>query len=203
MQTTTFLYRLPSRRPIICAFLLAIAIHLAAVALASHRENLSVPATAVPPDVTGIDLEEPPPPSPPDVEIALPPPPSFHTEFVEEAPPARPVSKRGVAFVPIRRSPVTSVPAAGVSNPRPLALSALRPAYPYEARRQHITGSGIVSMQVDPASGAVIDATMEQSAGNPILDQATLSAFRRWRFRIGAPGKVRVPITFTLTGAQF
>jgi hypothetical protein len=36
------------------------------------------------------------------------------------------------------------------------------------------------------------------------LDNATTSTFRRWRFRAGqvAP-KVKVPITYTMTGASY
>src|SRR6266536_1517779 len=44
---------------------------------------------------------------------------------------------------------------------------------------------------------------MSQSVGNPILDNAALSAFRQWRFRPGTVSKVRIPITFTITGASY
>jgi len=56
---------------------------------------------------------------------------------------------------------------------------------------------------VDPNSGLAVDAMMEQSIGNPILDNSTVSAFRRWRFKPGTPQRVRIPITFVLTGAQY
>jgi len=56
---------------------------------------------------------------------------------------------------------------------------------------------------VDPNSGLAVDAMMEQSIGNPILDNSTVSAFRRWRFKPGTPRRVRIPITFVLTGAQY
>ena len=58
-------------------------------------------------------------------------------------------------------------------------------------------------MTVDSSSGAVTDAVMGQSTGNAILDNAALSAFRRWRFRAGTVSRVRTPITFTMTGAQY
>ena len=56
----------------------------------------------------------------------------------------------------------------------------------------------------DTASGNVTDASMAQSIGNPILDNATVSTFRRWRFQPGkcAP-KVKVPITYPMTGASY
>ena len=59
-------------------------------------------------------------------------------------------------------------------------------------------------LSVDTASGNVTDATMAQSIGNPILDNSTVSTFRRWRFQPGkvAP-KVKVPITYTMTGASY
>src|SRR5436190_1867600 len=37
----------------------------------------------------------------------------------------------------------------------------------------------------------------------PILDNSTISAFRRWCFKPGTPARVRIPITFVLTGAQY
>ena len=33
--------------------------------------------------------------------------------------------------------------------------------------------------------------------------RAALIAFRRWRFKPGSVSKVRIPITFTTTGAQY
>ena len=81
-------------------------------------------------------------------------------------------------------------------------LSAPRPDYPYEARSLDITGSGIAAITVDPNSGLAVDAMMEQSIGNPILDNSSVFAFRRWRFKPGTPRRVRIPITFVLTGAQ-
>ena len=84
-----------------------------------------------------------------------------------------------------------------------LAISAPRPAYPYEARRRQITGYGVAILDIDPVNGDVIGAAMSQSTGSPILDDSTLSALRRWRFKPGTPVRVRVPITFTLTGASY
>lgn len=87
---------------------------------------------------------------------------------------------------------------------RPVPVVAPKPDYPYEARTRHITGSGIVELTVDPGSGAVTDAKMAQSIGNPILDNSALSAFRRWQFRPGAySSKMRFPIKFTSSGASY
>lgn len=92
----------------------------------------------------------------------------------------------------------TTIGAAKVS-----AISAPRPKYPYEARRQHATGAGVVVLNVDPATGFVTSVSMRQSTGNAVLDNAALSAFRRWRFKAGTVSIVQSPITFTMTGAQF
>lgn len=101
----------------------------------------------------------------------------------------------------------TALPAAETSDfeelrkrsDRPI-LSTPAPDYPYEARRRQITGSGVAIMEVDPASGVVTRAFMEQSTGSHILDNAVINGFRRWRFKPGAVARVRVPVTFTLLG---
>ena len=91
-----------------------------------------------------------------------------------------------------------------ISGAKAVAIFAPKPDYPYEARSRHVTGSGVAVLSVDTASGSVTDATMAQSIGSPILDNATTSTFRRWRFQPGkvAP-KVKVPITYTMTGASY
>ena len=70
-----------------------------------------------------------------------------------------------------------------------------RPVYPDEARRQRVTGSGIALVTLDQISGTVTDVLMTQSTGNAILDNPTLDALRRWRFKPGNVTKVQVPIT--------
>jgi protein TonB len=89
-----------------------------------------------------------------------------------------------------------------ISSAKALAINSPRPEYPYEARSRHIMGSGVCVVSVD-ASGNVTDATMVQSIGNPILDNSAVSAFRRWRFKPGVAPKVKIPITFTMTGASY
>ena len=83
------------------------------------------------------------------------------------------------------------------------AISAPRPEYPYEARRQRATGSGVALLTVDPTTGSVSDVRMLRSTGNLVLDNATISSLRRWRFRPGTVSIVQTPITYTLTGAAF
>ena len=89
-----------------------------------------------------------------------------------------------------------------ISQARVMALSAPRPEYPYEARRQKVTGTGVVAMTIDPA-GNVTSAVMERSTGNLILDNAAVAAFRKWHFKPGTVTKVKSPITFTMSGALY
>ena len=176
----------------------AVAIHLTAVALAQKREALVdippntqttiVEATLAPPEAT---------PPPEDIPIpAPPPPPEIKPEFVEERtpPPRQPTAQK---FTPIKSSEMS------MSRAKALAIYAPRPQYPYEARSRRIMGSGVCVADVDPGSGNVTSATMAQSIGNPILDNAAVSTFRQWRFRPGTVSKVRIPITFTMTGASY
>src|SRR6266496_3766861 len=176
----------------------AVAIHLTAVALAQKREApvvesppnapMVVEATLAPPEAT---------PPPEDIPLPEPPPlPEVQPEFREErTPPPRPLTPQ--KFTPIKSSEMS------MSRAKALAIYGPHPQYPYEARSRHITGSGVCIVNVDPGSGNVTGASMSQSVGNPILDNAALSAFRQWRFRPGTVSKVRIPITFTITGASY
>jgi TonB family protein len=87
-----------------------------------------------------------------------------------------------------------------VGSVKALAIYAPRPKYPYEARSRRQTGTGVVVLVVDPSTGVVKNAEMARSTGHKILDNATLSAFRQWRFRPGLVAMVNIPITFTMGG---
>ena len=177
----------------------AVAIHLTAVALAQRHE---APPVEIPPNApTVVEATlAPPEATPPPEDIPLPeppPPPEIKPEFVEErTPPPRPPPS-AQKFAPIKAQAMT------MSRAKALAVNAPRPQYPYEARSRKITGSGVCVVEVDPGSGSVTSAEMTQSIGSPILDGAALSAFRQWRFRPGTVSKVRIPITFTMTGASY
>jgi TonB family protein len=201
MTTSALVYRPASKCSIVNAFAAAVAIHLFAIALAGHRAPAFSASTVFEiPEITGTETAVPLPPEP-ETETSLPPPPTLvNTDFIEPYPPLLPKAKPSARPI---RPPRSVKRLAGISNPRALALSAPRPDYPYEARSRHITGSGVVTLRVDAASGTVLEASMEQGIGSPILDQSALSALRRWRFKMGTPPRVRVPITFTMMGAQF
>ena len=104
---------------------------------------------------------------------------------------------------PIERTSGATNGPTGLSSTRVSALSAPRLEYPYEARRQRITGSGIAAMTIDPVSGSVTSVVMEASTGSLVLDNAAVTGFRRWRFKPGTVSKVKLPITYTLMGAQY
>jgi TonB family protein len=89
-------------------------------------------------------------------------------------------------------------------HPRPdyraLIVKAYLPEYPYECRRAHITGTGVVFIQIDTLTGKVVSCRMDPGTGNVELDAAALAAFRDWRFKPGTVAKARIPVTFTMGG---
>jgi TonB family protein len=201
MTNNTLIYRGPSKWPIAAAFAAAVLIHLTAVAIAFHQESPATQPTATDSTTIGFDPPDDPPAPPPDPDIFVPAPvPVPVADFIEPQETHR-VIKTQRSPAPIRSSEQTRL--AAVGNAKAFALSAPRPEYPYEARSRHIIGSGVAVISVDPNSGLAVDAMMEQSIGNPILDNSAVSAFRRWRFKPGTPPRVRIPITFVLSGAQY
>jgi len=208
------LYKPAPRWQVFAAMGGALALHAMAIGIAALKPEEPIA------DVGMADLEQiaevtfepappaPPEPTPPPEEpepLEAPPEPEEQPEFVEEkpTPPPKPRTDKPKPVAPIAR-PQQQGPAGpmSMSSAKAVAISAPRPEYPYEARKARATGSGVCVMTVDP-SGAVTSAVMAQSTGNAILDNAATSAFRRWRFKPGSVSRVRTPITFTMTGAQF
>jgi protein TonB len=198
------LYKPPPRWQFWAALGGAVLIEAAAVVIAgikheppavdlSQIPTATVEATFQPEDQTT--------PPPEDIPIQEPPPiPDVAPEFHEEKPPP-PKTNRPTGPV---KAPQGVTGTMSITGAKAVAIFAPKPEYPYEARSRHQTGSGVALLSVDTASGNVTDVSMAQSIGSPILDQSTVSAFRRWRF---APGKcapkVKVPITYTMTGASY
>ena len=83
-----------------------------------------------------------------------------------------------------------------------LLVSAVRPAYPYEARLRRITGAGVAVLKIDRSTGKVASCEMAPSTGNEMLDDAAVEAFRQWRFKPGTIAGVRIPIVFAVSGDQ-
>jgi TonB family protein len=201
MTPKPLLYKPPPRWQIWAALGGAVAIHFVSVVIAGINYNPPMDLSKIPTAEVVATLEAPPEaPTPPPEDIPLPlpppPPPAVQPEFVEESPPPRPQTPQQAPIRAPRQMYMSSARVAAVYSPKP--------PYPYEARAHHITGSGVCVLTVDTASGQVTGATMAQSTGSPILDDATTTTFMRWRFRAGrvAP-RVKVPITFTMTGASF
>ncbi|MFN2622955.1 MAG: energy transducer TonB [Chthoniobacterales bacterium] len=139
----------------------------------------------------------------PDATDPLPTPPVIDQSFIEPTvtPPAVDPTSR---FTPVVRPRTSTMPSSvRLSSAKVFAVSAPRPEYPYEARRQKITGEGIALFTIDPGSGNVVQVIMTKSTGNQFLDNAAITGFKRWRFKPGTVSSVTCPVTFTLTGASY
>jgi TonB family protein len=200
----------PNQRWLIgVAFGTAALIHFGAIALASiHQKEL---ANELPPGENSfppIEVETQSstdnPTPPPEV---LDPPTQTPTDkpmFPEEGSTPVPIHRQTAKLaVPIVKTRSVTIGSLSLSSARISALTAPRTVYPYEARRQRITGNGVVIMTVDPVSGSVTDVVMETSTGSSVLDNAAVTGFRRWRFKPGTVSRVKSPVTFTMTGAQY
>jgi len=201
------LYRPPPRWHVWAALGGAALIHIGAVVAAMKHEKPPPDLSDIPTFTIDATIEQPTEqPTPPPEDIPLPeapPPPEIKPEYVEETtpPPKRPTAQK---FSPIKAPQAAGRPGTmSISSAKALATYAPRPQYPYEARSHHIMGSGVCVVDVDPGSGSVTSASMAQSIGNSILDNAAVSAFRQWRFKPGSVSKVKIPITFTMTGASY
>jgi protein TonB len=191
----------------------ALALHAAAAVIAGIKPiEPPVDLEGIPEAVVEMSIDqEPAPPEPtpppeePEPDPEPPPAPVEEPEFKDEkvTPPPKPRTETKPIAPIARPKPVGPVGPVSMSSAKASAISAPRPEYPYEARRARMTGSGVCVMTIDVGTGAVTSATMATSTGSPILDNAATSAFRRWRFKPGGFSKVRTPITFTMTGAQY
>jgi len=205
-MNTALIYRTRSRWLTWVAFGCAIAIHLTAIALAENKSRVVVTDFGpFVPDVIGVDdqpalPQEPETVSPPEQVQPVPDEDAFPEENAK--PPVRPRKKTPVSPV-VRPIGAGTGPALHAGSVKALTLYAPRPAYPYEARRGGITGSGIAELTVNSAVGNVIDARMAQTTGNVFLDNSTLETLRRWCFKPGVASNVEVPITYTLTGVSY
>jgi TonB family protein len=198
------LYRPPPRWQFWAALGGALAIHLGAVGIAAipkHEEAVDLSQIPTATIEATLQPEDQPTPPPEDIPVPEPPPmPEVQPEFHEEKPPP-PKTNRPAGPV---KAPQGVTGTMSITGAKAVAIYAPKPEYPYEARSRHQTGSGVCVLSVDVASGNVTDASMAQSIGSPILDQSTVSTFRRWRFRPGAAApKVKVPITYTMSGASY
>jgi TonB family protein len=203
MTAAALLYQPKHRWRVGVAFGAAVLIHFAAIALANVHRVEKTDGPLFTDEFTDVSLE---PPSTidvptPEIPDPLPTPPQADELFPEDKSTPPPIRRQpSKSFTPIVK------PRSGASSwssAKALAVRAPRPEYPYEARRQRITGDGVVAMIVDPVTGNVSDVSILRSTGSPFLDSAAVTGFRRWRFKPGTVSSVTCPITFTLTGASY
>ena len=129
----------------------------------------------------------------PSVEIAH--------EPVEEATPSPTPKPKPRKIAPSKSPEGTST--AGITSyasAKAFATFTPRPKYPAREQSDRVTGVGVCMVSVDPASGRVTEALIEQSTGDSILDKSAVDAFRNWRFKPGTVSKVRIPVEFSMTG---
>ncbi|PKQ01127.1 MAG: energy transducer TonB [Alphaproteobacteria bacterium HGW-Alphaproteobacteria-13] len=93
-------------------------------------------------------------------------------------------------------TPAPSTPAPAIASAGDLSstmISAKPPRYPQESRRKREQGT-VVLMVLLAADGTVADLSISQSSGFARLDQAALSAVRRWRWSPTLRGGVAVMV---------
>jgi protein TonB len=131
----------------------------------------------------------------PSVEIAH--------EPVEEATPPPPSEPKRRKIAP-RKAPqeTSNSEITSYASAKPFATFTPLPKYPARERTDSVTGVGVCLVSVDPASGRVTTASMEQSTGDSTLDKSAVNAFRKWRFKPGMVSKVRIPIEFSMPSAS-
>ena len=203
------LYRGAPKWQVVAALGGALAIHALAVGIAAlHPEPPEIDLADIPEAFVELSVEQeqaPPEPTPPPEEepapVEAPPEPKEPQEFVEEKPTPPPKPRTNKPVAPIAR-PTTQGPTGPAPSGRAAMIFKPNIQYPYEAKRSKITGSGVIVVSVT-SSGSVSSASMGKSTGSAILDNAATSAFRSARFKPGTVPTVKIPITFTLTGAQF
>lgn len=188
------------------ALTVAVVMHLAAIGFANVHRPGPATSSGVDNDPPTIVFEPDTPVSDPPTDLSdpLPTPPPTDQPFIDENPIPPPVRRQTNKSTPIVRPSTNAHPGSlPLSSAKVFAVSAPRPEYPYEARRQKITGDGVVVMTVDPVTGNVTSVSMSRTTGSPFLDNAAVTGFKRWRFRPGSVSSVTCPVTFTLTGASY
>lgn len=215
------------RRPEAIALgVLALLVHGAVIYWASQQPTPALPI--VPPEIPPMTIEfsrpappvvEPPPPqpAPPVVE----PPPPVVDELAVKPPPKpkpKPVVKQAPKPAPkaVEQPPAPPQPAAPVAAPAPPAPAPVTPAsanaaylknpapeYPALAQRRGWEGTVLLRVQV-LASGKPGEIQIQKSSGRQQLDDAALSAVKRWSFvpakqgDVAQVGWVSVPIDFKI-----
>lgn len=86
------------------------------------------------------------------------------------------------------------------STPRPSGkarnLDGPKPVFPPEAAGLHLSGTGKYILHFDQNTGRVVDVTVDQSAGSPLLDNSAIAAFRQWHEDPQCAKEVTITMTF-------
>ena len=203
-MTRALLYQSGPKWRFGAAVAIAVLFHVAAIGFATTQRVEQKPARPAgdpeiifEPEQTPVDHQS-------EVTEPLPTLPVIDRTFIEPVAIPPPVHRQITKVMPVTRSQTTAISrSTSLSSAKVFALFAPRPQYPYEARRQKITGDGIAFMIIDPTTGNVTDVTMSKSTGNSFLDNAAVTGFRRWRFKPGTVSSATCPVTFTPTGADY
>jgi TonB family protein len=104
--------------------------------------------------------------------------------------------RQGFKIAPDRgEPPLTAVEEAQAKQ---LLLFAARPSYPYEARKVHLSGSGIFDLRFDYETGHLREVHVVKSTGYNSLDGHAIGALKLWKAKPGSIHTLRVPIDFKL-----
>lgn len=220
-----------SRREVILLGVLAVLVHGAVIYWLNQQPTPALPI--VPPQIPPMTIEfshpappvvEPSPPQP--VQPVVEPPPPVEDELAAKPPPPpkpkpKPVVKQAPKPAPkaVEQPPAPPQPAAPVAAPAPpapLAPAPVTPAsasaaylknpapeYPSLAQRRGWEGTVLLRVHV-LASGKPGEIQIQKSSGRQQLDDAALSAVKRWSFvpakqgDVAQDGWVSVPIDFRI-----
>jgi TonB family protein len=72
------------------------------------------------------------------------------------------------------------------------------PEYPYQDRARHNQGVGLFRLTLDLQTGAVMNVSVIRSTGFRTLDDAAITAFRKWQWKSGKWKLIEMPITFRM-----
>jgi TonB family protein len=77
------------------------------------------------------------------------------------------------------------------------AVSSPGAAYPEEAQKAKIAGSGLYELRISKA-GATTEVVIIKSSGSAVLDNAAKNAFKKWRFKPAIFTRVRIPVSWSV-----
>jgi periplasmic protein TonB len=130
---------------------------------------------------------------------------------VDEPPPEvqfeTPVTPVAEVAVPESASAISATPSAGAVSKELKTSSRVEPIYPPASRRAGEEGTVRVKVLVDER-GRPSQVQVAQSSGFPKLDEAAVTAVRKWKFQAATDGTrpvqawTQVAVTFKLTNAN-